>query len=240
MYDRPGNRVAHDALWSLIRDGLRTRGLAAPDALNRTVHHMRGWERDDLVLGQICNLPLKHLFWDHVTVIGASDYGLADCPPGHYRSHFIVHRDSDPAHLNARQSRLAVNERLSWSGYGAPQAWAHRTGGPFTNIIETGSHDASLACVAEGRANMAAIDAQTWVMQCRDTPVTRHVKIIGHTDTSPGQTFITRRGQNPAPYKDAISEAILTLAEHHRVVLGLQALITLPESDYDLPAPPNF
>ncbi len=27
MYDRPENRAAHDALWSLIRDGLRARGI---------------------------------------------------------------------------------------------------------------------------------------------------------------------------------------------------------------------
>ena len=35
MYDRPDNREAHDRLWGAIRDGLRARGVAAPEALDR-------------------------------------------------------------------------------------------------------------------------------------------------------------------------------------------------------------
>ncbi|WP_246082533.1 hypothetical protein [Rubellimicrobium rubrum] len=57
MYDRPDNWAAHDALWSLIRDGLRSRGNAAPDALDHGTDPMDEWGRPDLVLGQICNLP---------------------------------------------------------------------------------------------------------------------------------------------------------------------------------------
>ena len=240
MYDRPVNRAAHDALWALIRDGLRHRGIAAPDALDRRTSHQRGWERPDLVLGQICNLPLRRLFWNKVTIIGASDYGLGHCPPGHYRSHFIAHRDADPAIIQDRSLRFAVNERWSWSGYGAPQAWAQCTSGPFTTIIETGSHDASLAMVAAQKADLAAIDAQTWRQQCQDTPATRTVKIIGHTASSPGQTFITRLGEDPEPYRAAVSEAIATLEPQFREVLGLRAITVLPENAYDQPMPPNL
>ena len=35
MYDRPELRASTDLYWSLIRDGLRKRGIDAPDALTR-------------------------------------------------------------------------------------------------------------------------------------------------------------------------------------------------------------
>jgi hypothetical protein len=43
MYDRPENRSAHDALWALIRDGLRARGIEAPDELDRQTPYDEGW-----------------------------------------------------------------------------------------------------------------------------------------------------------------------------------------------------
>lgn len=33
MYDRPETMAANDRLWALVRDGLRARGIAAPEAL---------------------------------------------------------------------------------------------------------------------------------------------------------------------------------------------------------------
>ena len=45
MYDRPENAWAHDALWARVRDGLRARGLAAPDALDRLTPHDETWGR---------------------------------------------------------------------------------------------------------------------------------------------------------------------------------------------------
>ena len=50
MYDRPETAAAHDALWLRIRDRMRDRGVDAPDALDRSVHHVEGWGRADLVL----------------------------------------------------------------------------------------------------------------------------------------------------------------------------------------------
>ena len=239
MYDRPANRAAHDALWVLIRDGLREQGVAAPDALSRDVDYMQGWKRDDLLLGQICNLPLRAMLWGQVTIIGCADYGLTDCPEGHYNSHFIVHRDSigdDPADF--AKGPFAANALGSHSGYGAPQAWAKARGFYFPSPMITGSHDRSLQLVASKQAAIACIDAQTWRMQQRDMRHADQVRVIGRSAAAPGMTFITKLGTDPAPFHHAISAAIANLPDAARGILGLRGIVTLPQSAYDMPMPP--
>jgi len=240
MYARPMNRAAHDRLWVLIRDGLRTRGIDAPDALDHEVDHMHAWAREDLVLSQICNLPYRARFRGKVTLIGASDYGLPGCAPGYYNSVFLVHRDnpaSNPAALS--EARYVCNDFLSQSGYGAAQTWAQARGFQFRHVAQSGSHYASISAIAEDKAEIAAIDAQTWHMAKNDHAAAATLKVIGVTDPSPGMTFVTRLGQDPAPYFAAVKTAISALAPDDRAILGLRAIITLPQSAYDLPLPPK-
>jgi len=238
MYARPVNRSAHDALWQLIRDNLRESGIAAPDALDHEIDHLEILARDDLVLAQICNLPYRKVFRDRVTLIGASDYGFEGCPEGHYRSHFVVHRDNPATEpMNLQNARFICNDTLSQSGYGAPQLWAQARGGAFRNVTTSGGHFASIKAIASGDADVAAIDAQSWRLAVAEAAHTDAVKIIGHTDTSPGQSFVTRKDQDPAPYLAAIKAAIADLSAVHATTLGLRDIIKLPSSAYNLPIP---
>jgi ABC-type phosphate/phosphonate transport system substrate-binding protein len=238
MYDRPENAAAHDALWALIRDGLRARDIAAPDALDRETDHMDGWARPDLTLGQICNLPLRARFRDRVTIIGASDHGLPETPAGHYHSVYVVRADDPAASLaDTTGYRFAFNEGLSQSGWGAPSEHARVQGLTLSPHLHTGAHVRSLAAVAEGRADLAAIDAVTFRNLTRWEPAARAVRVIGRTHPSPGMTFITAPGRDPAPYFDAIAQAIAALDPASRDTLGLRAIIALPPSAYDFPLP---
>ena len=240
MYARPVNRAAHDALWALIRDGLHDRGVAAPDELDHDTDHMVGWARTDLVLGQICNLPYRALFQDKVTVIGAADYGIEGCAPGYYHSVFVVRQDcTATTPKDMATQRFAFNEPLSQSGFGAPQLWAQAHGFQFQGIAKTGSHRGSIAAVAEGRADIAAVDAHTWWIEQAENPQTSQLKVIGHTDATPCMSFITRKGQNPKPYVAAISAAIADLTSDHASTLGLKGIVALPKTAYDLPFPPH-
>ncbi len=238
MYDRPETAAAHDRLWDLIRDGLRAQGVAAPDRLDRMTGHMEGWARADLVLGQMCNLPYRARFRDRVTLIGAADYGLPDAPAGYYYSVFVVRADdpaTDPAACGA--ARFAYNEGLSHSGWGAPQAWAAARGFAFAASLHTGAHLASARAVADGRADIAAIDAVTWAMLLRWEPAARALRVIGRTDVAPGQSFVTAPGRDPAPYRAAIAAAIAGLSPADKAMLGLRGIAALPVSAYDLPIP---
>jgi ABC-type phosphate/phosphonate transport system substrate-binding protein len=240
MYARTSNRAAHEALWALIRDGLRTRGVAAPDDLDHDIDHIDSWDHPKLVLGQICNLPYRARFHDMVTLIGASDYGLQDCPAGHFRSAFVVRREDASKTVAAMAAgRFACNDTRSQSGYGAPQLWAQQRGFAFALHRETGSHHASINAVADHKADIAAIDAQTWWIEAAENHNADALEVIGYSDTSPGQSFITRKGQDTAPYFAAIHDAITQLAPASAQVLGLKAIVALPSGAYDLPLPPE-
>jgi len=241
MYARRSNRAAHDTLWALIRDRLRAQGIAAPDMLDHDIHHVASWQRPDLVLGQICNLPYRAQFRDKVTLIGAADHGLTDCAPGYYNSVFVVHHDTPgTTPQDFANARFACNDMMSQSGYGAPQTWAEARGFRFAAPMVTGSHHESIATVATGQADIAAIDAQTWWIEARENPALQHLRIIAQTHSTPGQSFITRAGQNPAPYFTAIAGAIRAAPAAVRTSLNLRGIVALPQITYDLPLPPKI
>ncbi|MGB8622547.1 MAG: PhnD/SsuA/transferrin family substrate-binding protein, partial [Paracoccaceae bacterium] len=163
MYDRPENAAAHDRFWALIRDALRDSGVKAPDALTRGMDVWQGWLHPGLVLGQACGLPIRARLHDRVTLIGTADYGLADTPSGHYRSLFVVRADEPDEDIASYADRVfAYNEALSHSGWAAPQLAAQAKGFRFKRIRPTGAHRQSVIDLAEGRADIAAIDAISW------------------------------------------------------------------------------
>ena len=239
MYLRPENQDAHDALWALIRSGLRERGIEAPERLDTREHYETVWGREDLVLSQVCNLPLRGTHKNKLTLIGACDYDLEDCLPGYYRSLFVVRRDNpagSPFDLDG--ATLAYNDTNSHSGFAAPLIWAQKRGMRFLPTRHTGAHANSATAVVNGDAELACIDAQTWrdLSLCKTDM--RELKVIGATEPTPGQTFCTRAGEDAGLYFTAIEAAIDALPYKHKILLGLRAIVALEPSAYDLPLPP--
>ena len=238
MYDRPSNAAAHDRLWELIRDALRARGIKAPDALDRNVGYRASWAHRDLVLGHICNLPYRAEYRDCLTRIGTADYGLEGCEPGFYRSVLVVRHDDPRDRLSAlANARYAANALHSHSGFAVTHDMAMAAGTALPAPLITGSHDGSVIAIAEGRADFATIDQQTWVMQRQDLPEAQALRVIGTSATSPGQSFVTQAGVDPAPYFDAIQSAIAGLDPADAERLGLRGIVRLPDSAFDLPLP---
>ena len=234
MYDRPANTAAHDRLWVLIRDGLRGMGIAAPYGLDRSVLYRDVWERDDLVLSHICVLPYRLRFEGKLTVIGASDYRLPDCPPGFYHAVLIARADDDQPFAALAKGRFVANARHSQSGFGAGQNYANRMNVRLPAPIITGAHDESVRRVADGEADFCFVDAQTWRMQQRDLPAARACRVVHRTRPVPGQTFVTRLGVDPAPYFEAITNAITKLEQADKDMLGLRGIVRLPDAAYDI------
>lgn len=240
MYDRPDTRAALTRLWHLIRDGLNARGIDAPTELSHDAPLMEPWGRDDLVLSQICNLPYRARFKDRLTLIGAADYGVAGVPAGYYNSLWLVRKD-DPARQveDCAGYRFAFNDPLSQSGWGAPVIDAQERGLTLTPHLQTGAHLVSMAAVADGGADLAAVDAVTWELAQRSDPIPRGLRVVGQTFASPGMTFVTAKGQDPARYFAAISSAIDRLAMMDKATLSLRGIVRLPDVAYALPLPPK-
>lgn len=234
MYDRPENAAAHDAVWHGVCDRLdvpRTQ-------LDRGTHYEDGWARPDLFFGHICNLPYRAKFRDRVTPIGCSDYGLQDTPAGYYHSLFVVRAEDAPRGLApATLGRFAYNDALSHSGWGAPFAAVSSQGLRFHTTLCTGAHVDSLYAVANGHADLAAIDAVSWLMFEAWEPRAADLRVIGRTRASPGQMFVTGRDHDPAPIRAALIDSIKTLAPHHAATLGLRGIVQLSDAAFDMPLP---
>ena len=234
MYDRAEVQGANDRLWALIRDRLRAGNLPAPDGLTRgDLAYMPGWLRPDLVLGQTCGYPYRARLHGKVALIGTPDYGVEGCAPGHYRS-VLVARAGDPRDIAAFNGiQIAYNDPLSQSGWAAPQTHAAKLGLHFPAGLQTGAHIASARAVAEGRADLAALDAVTWGMiQDHDPDLGATLRVAALTEPAPGLPYIAALGADAEATFAAVSDAIANLSAADRVLLHLKSLIRIPAEAY--------
>ncbi len=241
MYDLGPLQDANDRLWAAIRDGLRAHGVAAPEALVRgAAAYWDGWHSPDLVLSQTCGYPYRARLHGTVTLIGTPDYGLEGCPPGYYRSVFVARRDDPRADLAAFSgARFAYNEPLSQSGWAAPQTHAAAVGVHLPPAVQTGAHRLSALAVAEGQADLAAIDALTWELLVEHDPFTVGLKVVGQTTPTPGLPLIAALGADRSATFAAVAQAIAGLSAADRALLHLRGIVAIAAADYlAVPIPP--
>lgn len=241
MYDLAEVQPANDRLWQLIREGMRLRGMATPITLTRgEMAYMPGWLSPDLVLAQTCGFPYRARLHGKVTLVGTPDYGVEGCPAGYYRSVFVARADDGRTLADFDGTPIAYNDGLSQSGWAAPQNQAAKLGLRFPAGLHTGDHVASARAVAEGLADLAALDAVTWAMICDwDQPLARALRVVDLTDPTPGLPLIAGAGARPGPIFDAVSFAIAELAPEDRAALHLKGLVRIPAETYlAVPTPP--
>ncbi|WGV17782.1 phosphate/phosphite/phosphonate ABC transporter substrate-binding protein [Fuscovulum ytuae] len=240
MYDRPELRAETDRYWALIREELSARGIAAPEALRRgDAMLMPHWESADLILSQTCGFPYRARLHGRVDLVGTPDFGNEGCAPGYYRSILIARADDPRGDFAAFDgARIAFNDGLSQSGWAAPINHAAMHDIRLLPGVETGSHRASFLAVAEGRADLAAIDALTWSLISEFEDVSG-VKVIGATDPTPALPYITAKGRGAGAIFAAVAAAIARLAPEDRARLRLRGIVTIPAEAYlAVPIPP--
>lgn len=244
MYDFGPAMAANDRLWAGIRDGLRARGLPAPEGLTRgEAAYWPAWQSPGLVLSQTCGYPFRTRLHDRVAYVGTPDHGVEGCAPGQYRSVLVARADDPREGLEEFDgARFAFNEDLSQSGWAAPQAHATRLGLRLVPVLRSGGHRFSALAVADGRAEIAALDAVTWRLLQGVEPAAARLKVVGKTDPTPGLPLIAAQGTDTGPIFAAVAEAIAALSPGDRQCLGLRGLVRIPLADYlavpNPPAPP--
>ncbi len=214
MYDWPEAHKETDAQWHRMRDALRAEGVETPDKLDRSVGYVASWARPDLVLGQACGLPLAEGRTGPAAVIGAMKFGLPDCEDGAYYSHLITRLGNRLSVGELSGRSFAVNDLGSQSGYGVLRK-LNLLGG---NVVETGSHRASIIAVAEGRADFAAIDAQTWRLAERFEPAARRVTILAQTEPTIAPAIVAAEGADVARYRRALDVVPATHDDYRGLV----------------------
>ncbi len=230
MYDWPEVRAHTDSYWQAIRAALGS----GPADLTRNHDDMHGhWLHTDLLLSQTCGMPYRTRLLGKVTRIGTPDYGLPDCPAGHYCSVLVVKAQDSRTQLSDFTNEIfAYNEGGSQSGWAAPMTHAARLGLRFDRLLATGAHRASIRAVAEGTAALAAIDAVTWELALRHEPATARLKVLARTDPTPGLPYIPALGRDPDPLARAIASAIDSLPADTRAALMLRGLCQITDDAY--------
>lgn len=238
MYDWPQVAAEHDRLWSLIRAALADEGIDAPEGLTRNGSLWNIWESPDLLLGQTCGMPYRTRLHGNVTLVGTLDYGLPDAPPGYYYSELITRADEPGEVMDFIDRTLAFNGQDSQSGWAAPQN--HVAPLVFKHTRHTGAHRDSALAVAEGRADIAAIDAVTWrLIRAHMPKLAAQLRVIAHTTPTPGLPLITAAHRDPAPIARAVTTAVTSLFDPDRASLGVSGLATIAASAYiSVPTPP--
>lgn len=239
MYDLPHLRDAHDRLWR----NLRARLGIGPAALDRHTDAWEVWQSPRLLLAQTCGLPYRARLHTRVALVGSPAHLLPDCPPGHYRSVIVARADDPRDDLRAFANGVfAYNEGLSQSGWAAPVAHFSDRGIAMPGrLYRSGSHAASAAAVADGRADLAALDAVTWeILRDAQAPGVSGLRVLAHTAATPALPYITAAGTDPEPLFEALAGAIADLEQSDRDALHLHGVVRLPASAYlALPLPPE-
>lgn len=237
MYWRAENADLWRGFWAVVQDcaedvGIKLPDLTEPAALPDDL--LRHWTDPGLALSMTCGLPFRSVLRDKVRYVGTLDFGL-DAPDGHYYSQIITRSD-----LSGPPRRLAYNSADSQSGWAAAQEISGFAA--LTGFLPTGAHANSLAAVAEGRADIACIDAVTWRLLERFDPNASRVIPAGRTRPTPGLPLITSLETDPAPLRSALDAATARFSPPDPIALGGQMrFCVLRPQDYlaePIPAPP--
>ena len=240
MYERPQLADAHRRYWHLIRHKLSQRGIESPQALSQQAEEFSVWTHPQLVLSQTCGMPYRTRLHGKVTLIGTADFALPECPPGYYRSPLVVRADDNRQQLgDYRDGIFAYNQTYSQSGYAAAYWHLQTLGFWFDNTLHTEQHIESARAVAEKRADLASLDAVTWMMMQRYEPFTAGLRVLEWTEPTPGLPYISAIGADRELVFSAIEAAIEALTEDDRKLLGISGIVYIePEAYLAIPNPP--
>ncbi|MDX8468006.1 PhnD/SsuA/transferrin family substrate-binding protein [Mesorhizobium sp. VK23B] len=183
------------------------------------------WLSPALLFGQTCWGPMELGLARHVQVIAQPSYDEFEGGQGElYSSALVMLADGGPSVLSPddgkavipldliRGKRFTFNNPDSMSGLLGLTRDLEAIGEGldiFASRSESGGHRSSIVAIAEGRADIAAIDCQSWALAQRFEPAARQVKVVGWTARRKGLPFITARTTSPdviASMREAIAE----------------------------------
>jgi ABC-type phosphate/phosphonate transport system substrate-binding protein len=200
MYDFPELQADNDALWAALAESLTAAGIAGvPAGLTRGRRHFDLWRDPNLLLAQACEYPLATDYPGAVQLVATPRYTAKGCAGAFYRSAIVVRRYQPAGTLaDMRGLRCVINEWSSNSGMNLLRASVAplAAGAEFFESVDlSGSHRRSIEMVADGEADLAAIDCVSWAHLQRLAPErTGALRVLAWTDPSPSLPFVTAAG----------------------------------------------
>jgi len=216
-----------------IRDGQGA--LIAPDPATLPpdeLDYHRLWLHPALLFAQTCWGPMELGLSKHVQVVGQPSYDAFDGGQGELYSSALVMRTGEGPQIRSpadgkaslpldlmRGRRFTFNSTDSMSGIIGLTRDLQAVGESldiFSSRSESGGHRGSIVAVAEGKADVAAIDCESWALAQRFEPAAGKVAVVGWTARRKGLPYITAR-TTPEKTLRAMREAFAGLAEQPRI-----------------------
>lgn len=185
------------------------------------------WLHPALLFAQTCWGPMETGLSEHVQVIGQPSYDAFEGGQGELYSSAIVMRAGEAPSIGSpadgsplipvdilRGKHFTFNSLDSMSGIVGLTRDLEALGESldiFSERSESGGHRASIVAIAEGRADVAAIDCLSWALAQRFEPAAEAVAVVGWTRRRKGLPFITARS-TPEKIVVALREAVAALA----------------------------
>lgn len=181
------------------------------------------WLSPALLFGQTCWGPMELGLARHVQVIAQPNYDAFEGGQGElYSSALVMPADGGPSVASPRDGKAAIpidllrgkrfifNNPDSMSGLIGLTRDLEAMGESldiFASRGESGGHRSSIIAIAEGRADIAAIDCESWALAQRFEPAAKGVRVVGWTARRKGLPYITARTM-PETIVAAMREAV--------------------------------
>ena len=230
MYDLPFVTAATDAWASGLAKALAKEGVEdAPESLTRGLSVAELWRSPDLLLSQTCGYPLTTAYADDLSLLLTPVYRTPGCEGSGYRSFVVVHKDNTADSLeDLRGTRCAINGLTSQSGMNvlrrevAPLA---RDGRFFSEVIVSGKHPESIAMIAAGKADVAAVDCVSFGLMERHAPDSvAAVRILTETRSAPSLPYVSSKHVAP-DLQERLNAALRSAAEDPDLKTVREALL---------------
>ncbi len=235
MYPTPA--VIGEAYQRWLEETLQLLGTDRPKPWPGSLAEL--WLHPRLLLAQTCGLPLITELKHRVRIVGRPHFALPEAQAGQHCSLLIARLD-DPRQTLAEffDCRGAYNSLDSNSGMNLlrhaliPHV---REGRFFKSVQATGSHRQSIAHVATGIADLAAIDSVTFAYLARHAPnEVAGVRVLERTANAPTLPYVTSlHGPEPALIRTAMNAALANLPEV-AAVLGIETVQDTVLDDYNV------
>ncbi len=240
MYDLPEIKASTDVYWQRLAESFADHGIgdnALPQQLTRESDPHLDWLRPETIFSQTCGLPYVRDLRGQVTLLGSPAYDI-DCAPGSYFSVVIVREDEHREDIaDYASKRFAFNDRRSQSGFAAFFSLLNEQNiaGLPSEMVDSGAHLQSIEMVAEGKADIAAIDAVTYALAIRHRDAADRVKVIANTEVTPSLPYISSLAfaDRKAEIVNAIIQAMAALPETVRNDLLITGFNERVDGDYD-------
>lgn len=210
MYDWPETESQTNRLWAELTTLLRDSGIDCPTTLDRKTASAEQWTSGACLFSQTCGWPYIDHIYSHLTSITTPVYDIEGCNGTTHRSRLVCRIDDKRSTLaEFSGATVVINEADSQSGHQAMKSALTTASLPapfFSKGFVSGAHRQSIQLVANGQADICAVDPVSWQLALRyEKTVTDALHVIGEGPKIPGLPLVCSR-----EYADAMLAADIT------------------------------